>query len=144
MSRETRILLVMAVLAVGGVTSLALMARRYVKILDVRPAAATRPVAPAAAALVEVDAFIEVRRTIRRAIDAQSGGGSPAAPLRSARDEGLRRSGMSSDRYARIRTLYREWREGRLAARHPLAYAFEQRRRELGELDLGDYEPLDS
>ena len=57
MSRETRILLVMAVLAVGGVTSLALMARRYVKILDVRPAAATRPVAPAAVLCYRTDAW---------------------------------------------------------------------------------------
>jgi hypothetical protein len=142
MSRQTRTLLVLLVLGLCGTVVLALMAHRYLRLLG-PPGGGGGAVA--AAALADVDAFIEVRRTVREALDARARAtDSDLARVQAARDRALARSALDAAAYARVRSAYRAWRAGRVDAGAALGAALEQRRAALEAVALGDYEGLDS
>ena len=136
MNRETRTLLVLSLLAILGVSSLGYLAQRYSKMALQRAPAVSQ-------ALVQVDAFIRVRRVLRLTIDTAT----PATldeSLRTARDRAIADVGLEPARYEEIREAYRQWRRGRLGLATPIGAALQRRGEELMLLDLGDYEVFDS
>jgi hypothetical protein len=140
-------LLVSVLLALGGLGSLAWMAQRYGRLAGTR-AARARPAAPsrsdpAPEALGQVDAFLEVRRLVGRALAAPAGRPVDAESFRATRERALDEVGMTAAAYERMRERYRAWRAGASPLDDPTARAIERRRRELGGADLGPYEPLD-
>jgi hypothetical protein len=133
----TRTLLILLVLAVGGVTSLAFLAYRYTRLVEngatFRGETARR-----------VEAFIAVREAMCEEIDSWPGGSPRPAALILVRDRALLLHGLGTVAYAETRESYRSWLEGRLRAGTPMASALEGRRDDLGRVDLGSYERLDS
>jgi hypothetical protein len=162
MSQQSRILLILAVFALGGVSALALLANRYAKALEghggTQPRSApavSRSSGPAAPeprwkrdarnrALVQVDSFIAVRERIRAEIDRRGGELSGAADFTSARTRALAEAGMDPAAYTKVRGMFQTWRTGSLDSGDVMATAFEERREQLERLDLGSYEALDS
>jgi len=159
-------LLVLTVMAIGCVALLGLMAQRYSAILermaeaDRTPARTTAPTAAARLpeGVVEVrravsdpapaDAvasFIVVRRSLKTQLD---DGGTGAQQQRQERLLGERERVLAATRvdpveYARIRGLYRAWRENPANVEAPYAAVFRRRQAELARLDLGPYESYD-
>jgi len=162
MSQQSRILLIVAVFAIAGVSALAFLADRYAKALGGRAGDAQAPVAGSvspdandapqprwkreatARALVQVDGFIGVRKRIRAEIDRHGGQLGGRADFTTARTRALAESGMDPAVYTKVRGMFRTWRIGRLDGTSVMATAFEQRREQLAILDLGSYEELDS
>ena len=138
MHNPNRTLLIMIVVAVGGVCALGYGAQRYARILDGGQAASAKQTTG------DVDGFVEVRRAMRREIDSWSEGASRREALVLARDRAMVMHQVNPQAYAETRRLYRVWREGRLQAGTAAAAALERRREQLARVDLGDYEPLDS
>jgi hypothetical protein len=153
-------LLIIAVLAIGGVSALSYMANRYAQVLTQESAGGapgstarttTAPVRQpmwqreaTARALARVDRFIGVRSRIRAEID-RRGGRLPGAEIfDDLRESALNESGMDLVDYGSVREMFRSWRQGRIDQRNLMAVAFEQRKAELARLDLGEYESLDS
>jgi hypothetical protein len=126
MPRSMRVLIVIAVMAIVGVSVLAWMARRYAAIVPRPPGAergAAAPAAPDEAVLHEVDAFIAVRRPLRAMVAADprafrglagraAGAPSCEGPLREhsvlmsdfrrRRQEQLEVNGLKLERYAAL------------------------------------------
>jgi hypothetical protein len=154
MTRESRLLLVVGLLAVLGVTSLALIADRYRRLL-----AETEETTAAPSAEDAVSRFAAVRREVRRAIDDNLPEvGSAVDPatgrLRSEVSAAvpvivdrkltmLSRVGMTGEEYDRIRRVYLAWLRGEGSVAEPLRRSFESRRAVLEELELGPLEDLD-
>lgn len=137
MHNPTRTILILMVLAVGGLTALGFIAYRYTRMLE-----ATGTTTEEAAR--RVDVFIKVRQGMRNEIDSWSDGQPNRESLTAVRDRALALHGVDLDTYSEVRESYRAWRGGRLRAGTPMAAALEGRREELGRADLGTYEPLDS
>jgi hypothetical protein len=159
-------LLVLGVLALGGVTALMFMAQRYSSILTRRAeneemtsrrvtveAPENRaPVqtlgSPDAIDLAEarrvVSEFVEIRRTMKTALR-----GSASQPheaqgrLAESRRLALDASGLGAGEYEQVRVIYRRWRAGELDASTPFSRALTERQEELHAADLGAYESLD-
>jgi len=152
MTRSSRTLIVIGGMALVSVLMLSMMARRYVKILDVQPmqgqqreSSATLPLPPATPeALADVDAFILVRRAVRAAMlgNVQPSGAAQLPRLRLARDQALQRHGVDRIEYLKVRSAYRSWRSGS-PADDDLNDALEARRPLLREVDLGPHERFD-
>jgi hypothetical protein len=172
MTRETRILLVIGVLAVVGVMSLGLIADRYRRILSEAPRSSTSgegrrpdlPLPPAAPSSEDaVTRFVAVRkevlravedhaRAIEAAVDPETGVLTTKARaeledvmLRIAeRKLGmLARVGLSGGEYDEIRRSYLKWRTGSEGLEDALRRSFESRRTLLEDLELGPLEELD-
>jgi hypothetical protein len=137
MHNPTRTILILMVLAVGGLSALGLIAYRYTRLLEGTAVSSEE-------AARRVDAFIRVRRGMRSEIDSWSDGDSHREALTVVRDRALALHDVDLETYAKIRRSYRAWRRGRLRAGTPMAAALEARREDLRKLDLGIYEPLDS
>ncbi len=137
MSTQTRTLLFLAVFAVGGVTVLSMMAQRYAKILqeDHSVDSAVRD---------DVESFIEIRRSILTVASRSAGSPELGRQVRAARDRAVSFSKIDAGRYVRLRTEYRAWREGRSDEASPYPKVFQEFVDRLRDVDLGDYEPLDS
>ena len=135
-SRPARTLGIVIALGVIALVSLGYIAQRYTAVLD-------GPSAPVLEARREVDHFIKVRRGMRQEIDSWSGP-SGNNVLTATRDRALLVHGVDPESYAEVRRQYRAWREGKLGAGTPMAAALERRKDELGRLDLGAYESLDT
>ncbi len=137
MSTQTRTLLFLAVFAVGGVTVLSMMAQRYAKILqeDNSVDAAVRD---------DVESFLEIRRSIHAVVTRSAERPDLGRQVRAARDRAVSFSKIDPGRYARIRTEYRAWRDGISDETSPYPRVFQEFVDRLREIDLGDYEPLDS
>ena len=137
MQSSTRTLLMLFLLAAGGVSALAFVAFRYARVIE--PGASAT-----AEAASQVESFIRVRSAMRREVDSWGGSGARQRELTLARDRALALHGMDLDSYVEIRRLYRSWRGGRLRAGSPMAATFERRRSALDGVDLASYELLDS
>jgi hypothetical protein len=162
-----RALIVIAVMAIVGVSALAWMARRYASIVPQPTGEGLGGAAAAAgpgAALQEVDAFVAVRRPLKAMVSEDPRGfrqlagqaaGNPSAGgalnenfvlmtnFRMRRQAQLEATGLKLERYAALRAAYRDWKAGRALADAGLAAAFELRRSVLAEVELGDGEALD-
>ena len=163
MTHQSRMLLIIALLSVGGVSALMYMAHRYASVLE-QQAAAPQQAAPsdsgrqssvparepawkraaAARALARVDEFIDVRSRIRAEIDRRGGAMPDQAEFLTVRSGALTATGMGLADYGDMRDLFRSWRRGRLDRSSLMSAAFEERRTELEPLDLGEHESLDS
>jgi hypothetical protein len=172
MTRESRLLLIVGLLAILGVTSLALIADRYRRLLTEPPGASRSdesrrvefplpPVAPSSEDAVT--RFAAVRKEVKRAIDDNSraieSAVDPATGLlkADAREElnrvipriadrklsMLARVGLSGEEYDRIRRAYLAWLRGEGGLDEGLRRSFESRRSRLDELELGALEELD-
>jgi hypothetical protein len=119
MARETRTLVVLAVLAVGGVVALDLMARRYTDLLD--------PGDPgeiaAAGADAEADRLVEQYVRVREAL-AES---ASAADTEAALTRALAAHGLGRTAWMRVEAMHRQWAAGRAVA-PAFAAAFDARR----------------
>ena len=136
-SRPARTLGIIAALGVVAVVSLGYIAQRYTKVLEGQSSSLL-------GARQEVDHFIKVRRGMRQQIDSWKSGPPRKNALTATRDRALLLYSVDPESYAEVRRQYRAWREGNLGAGTPMAAALEQRKDELGRLDLGAYESLDS
>lgn len=167
MTRETRMLLVVGLLSVVGVTSLALIADRYRRLLaedpephnrfesrtiDLPPPVPTVDEAVARFAIVRGavrEIVVENEDAIRTARDAETGALRPdvAARLlneiRASKRSLLDRLGMTEREYEQIRDAYHRWRSGQGDLEAAFLESFEKRRDRLESLDLGDLESLD-
>jgi hypothetical protein len=167
MSRQARILLVIGVLAVLGVTSLALIADRYRRVLADAPRASTSEdggglgVPPSSEDAVT--RFSAVRKEVLRAIadnaqaieaavDPATGelaadaldDLAPVIPRIVERKLGmLARVGLSGSEYDRIRRAYLVWLTGEEGIEESMGRSFESRRLLLEGLELGPLEELD-
>jgi hypothetical protein len=137
MHSQSRTILILLVLAIGGVSALAFIAYRYTRVLDEGTVSTEE-------AVRQVEAFIRVRGGMMREIASWEGGAYSREALAVVRDRALALHDVDPETYGEVRTLYRAWRDGRLRAGTPVAAALERRRGELRGLDLGVYEPLDS
>lgn len=142
MSRQARILAILAGMALIAVIALGAMARRYARLIDARVARQARPAAARSLGATEVESFIAVRRSMRLALDAAEDRPLDATRLAAVRDRALAVLGLPAERYAALRDGYRRWLEGRLTDA-ALEAAFEARRTRLEAVALGDYESLD-
>jgi hypothetical protein len=159
-------LLVLVVLAFGGVTVLMLMAQRYSSLRTGRAeneAVASRPVStraqdPPAAfntlgaadeidvaeAQRAVDRFVDIRRAMKTALRGAAGQPQEAQRrLVEARRRALERSGLGAGEYEQVRVIYRQWRVAEPDLSTPFSRAFASRKEELRAADLGAYESLD-
>ena len=137
MPNATRTILLLVVLAVGGLWALGYTAQRYARLLHTSAETAED-------ATRRVEGFVRVRRAMLREIVTWEDGSVDAEALRRARDRALALHRIDPRAYAEIRELYRAWREGRLQAGTSVAAALERRREEVWALHLGSHEPLDS
>lgn len=168
MSRESRLLLIIGALAVLGVTSLALIADRYRRVLTEAPEAPRTgdsrrgdqplPLSPPSSEDA-VARFAAVRKEVRRAVDENAQGITsvvdPATGrLRPELGEIIRRIadrklnmlaqvGLSGAEYDRIRRAYVAWLRGERGVDETLHPSFESRRELLEGLELGELEDLD-
>lgn len=137
MHSPTRTILILLVLAAGGLSALGFIAYRYTRLLEGTEMSTVD-------AARRVEAFIRVRQGMRSEIDSWNGAKAHRESLTAVRDRALALHGIDIETYREVRQLYRAWRRGRLRAGTPMAAAFEERRAVLRELDLGLYEALDS
>ena len=124
------------VFAIGGLVALGYGAQRYAKIVE-------ESKQPQMSVEKTLDRFIEVRRGLRRLVDQWGDGPGDRRAMRSARGRGLLLHQIDAESYAATRVRYRNWLAGRLPAGDPVAIAFERRRADLAQADLGRYESLD-
>jgi hypothetical protein len=113
-------LLVVGVFAVAAVILLAMMANRYGRMLEDRDGG--------------VEAFIEVRVELKRAIEK----GASGEELKEVRDNALALAGLEKREYFELLRRYRAWKRGREEAA-----VFEEERKRLEAVDLGPYERPD-
>jgi len=168
MTREARLLLVLGVLAILGVTSLALLADRYRRVLTEAPEASRAdgsrhvdlPLPPLPPSSEDAVArFVAVRKEVVRAVGEHAPGIASAIDpatgrLRSELSEVipriadrklsmLARVGLSGTEYDRIRWSYLVWLGGEGGGDETLRRSFESRRAMLEGLELGALEELD-
>jgi len=100
-------------------------------------------------ALRYVDAFIEIRSEIKRALPQAAAGNTQVTGdrvvtnLQALTGELLDGSELSAEDYRKVREIYRGWRAGGRTLTRPFAEAFELRRNELIPIDLGPFESYD-
>jgi len=153
-------LLLMVIVSIGSVVALMLLAQRYNSILGKRTITEETSVegqlVPDIATdsfelsvtqtLRSIDDFIQVRQILQAVIEGQAGGESQQeAPdveerLEASRKAALSGQGMGEADYRQLSLFYRQWKAGRTALSPILLEAFERRREELAEIDLGEYE----
>jgi len=168
MTRESRLLLVIGVLAILGVTSLAVIADRYRRVLTEPPESprvddrrrGDLPLGSTAPSSEDAVArFVAVRKEVRRVVDENASGITSAVDPATGRLRPelsalvprvadrklsmLARVGLSGAEYDRIRRAYLAWLRGEGGADEALRLSFESRRGLLEGLDLGALEELD-
>jgi hypothetical protein len=173
MTRESRILLVIGLLAVLGVTSLLMIADRYRRLLaaEPRPQRASQgeasPELRAAAAAEAVERFLVVREVVVRAIgsnreplatttdprtgelrgdasdEVRAAYGRTRAEIHRLKAVELGRLGMTEHEYDRLRLAFLDWLDGTEGLDEALRGAFEPQRTRLEDLRLGALEILD-
>jgi hypothetical protein len=139
-------LLVVGLMAIGGVVALAWMAQRYSEVLGVREGAsgARPPQRAVVDGLSDADAvrYVEAYLGVRQALDqtlAEQPDGATTVEVRRALDEALDRQlgavGLDRVEFQEIESVYAAWRAGQSDVPPGFRQAFERRRRQLDELD---------
>ena len=169
-TRQTRILIALGVIAAAGVGGLVVVANQYKKRLGEPPAVASAgaPTSDDAAARAArfVDGFIAGRRAAQGVIErypvkikqltaivtkdfsevqGQRMGSNidAAGAYRVERYNAVTAHGMTSEDYATVRTAWRAWKDGKPVDDRALAAALEAKRQELETVSLGPNEPFD-
>ena len=170
MTRQTRILIGLGVIAAAGIGGLMVVANQYKKRLG-EPAAAAAPAAPGdedatARAARLVDGFIAGRRAAKAVIErypmkikqltavvtkdfsevkGQRMGSNidAAGAYRVERYNAVTAHGMTFEDYARVRAAWRAWKDGKPVDDPALAAALEAKRAALEDVSLGPAEPFD-
>ncbi len=148
MSRQSRLIVILAAMALIGVVVLAMVAERYSKLLgreESGPRQSTDQMARAAAA--QVDAFIRVRRMLREVVDEGIFDGVPddarALTFSTERSRALTVQGVQDIDYRELRGYYRRWSDDPALLADVWRVALEDRRADLAGCGLGELEALD-
>jgi len=148
MSRQSRLIVIIAAMALVGVVVLAMVAERYSKLLgqtDGAPRQSTDQAARAAEA--QVDAFVRVRSSLRRKLDAGTFDGvdpdARALVFSAERNRVLSAANVHEADYRELRAHYRQWVRDPARLNDVWQVAFEKRRDDLSGCDLGELESLD-
>ena len=144
MSRQARILLLIALLGVGSVVVLGIMAERYGAIVTRQELKQTGEIS-AAEAERQVAAFLAVRRRLRRIFEEQQSAGARQLreSLRQSFDRALGDVNIERADFMRIERLYRAYSSGEERGPEVYAKGFEQGIGDPREIDLGPYDLLD-
>jgi len=137
-TRQSRLLVVLVVISGVGVAGLTVMANQYRKALAIHPAmgnAGAAGVSPNAARLV--DGFLAARGAVKGALR------EGPERIGAARSGALGAYGMSTDDYVAVRRAWRAFRASQPVNDPALGAAFEAKRHELAEADLGAAEAVD-
>ena len=148
MSREVRLIVILAGMALLGLVVLTMVAGRFTKVIAQRGDRASQTTEQAArAADTQVDGFVRVRLALREKVDAGTFDGiEPAARViafAAERDRVLSAKRVRAADYRELRQLFRQWEQD--PARLPRTWrtAFETRHEVLSICNLGELEPLD-
>lgn len=144
MSRQARLLVLLALFGLGAVLALGIVAQRYARLaLDGDDGAPGEENAAHGSGAAGVEAFVEVREAMHRVIAGSGAAGPDPLRLLRARDRALAASSLDELAYRAVRSRYRAWRAGRRELAEPLTSALDGRRARLERADLGVYEELD-
>ena len=143
MTRQTRLVAILLVIAVIGVSGLMVVANQYRKALGdhAGPKGSDSKDAEARAARW-ADGFLAARLAVR-ALIASSPERPPDDAYRTERMSALTAHGMSYEDYVAVRRAWRAWKASAPVNDPTLAAAFEARRGELEVASLGAAEVLD-
>ena len=148
MTRQTRLIVVLAGMALVGVVALGLVADRYSRVIARRQAGAVDSNGQAAhAAQLQVDAFLRIRTRLCERIDAGDFAGlEPAAralAFGAVRDRARAASRLDPADYREQRQRYRQWKRDPAGSVALWRAAFDAREQEFQVCDLGEFEALD-
>jgi hypothetical protein len=172
MTRESRMIAILGIMAVVAVVALGLLAKRYAGLGELKSVDDLPPAVSAVeatnteedpAAVDPIEGFIVVRTEIvtklsedpglRRRMEAELSGQAREAPSRAhyklildarmARDRGLEIAGIRAETYDRVRESFVAWKEDLEGADPELVAQFEANRERIDPLYLGDLEVLD-
>jgi len=133
MTRNTRMILVMGLIAAGGVVSLAWMAQRYGDVLtrrDAAPRSASAEELPDADADRLVEAYLRVRMSLAEVrTHAPGAAGDPGVAL----GEAIAAEGLAPEQYQELDAMHRAWRSDSPEVPEAYRAAFERRRHRLDE-----------
>ena len=104
MNKPARILLILLVLAIGGVSALGFLAQRYGRLVEAGAVVSSEELAR------QVEGFIAVRRAMRREIDSWSDAPRPRS-LSLVRDRALMQHGLRPDDYT-LSSAHRNFSDG--------------------------------
>ena len=146
MTRQSRLIIVLAVMAVFAVVALAVMAERYSRIAS-REGRGPDTEASEQAADAQVVAFVRVRSVLRQAVDdaglEQADRGSRELALAKARDGALAAVGMDRADYGEMRGHFARWSKDPQRLDPVWRAALERHATALEGCDLGALEELD-
>ena len=148
MSRQTRLILILAGMALLGVVALSVVAERYSKVIaQRRDGSGQTENQTAQAAAAQVDAFVRVRLALRVTIDAGTFEDvEPAAralAFSAERDRVLSSVRVQEADYRELRQHFRQWVRDPAKLTGVWKDAFENRRQALAGCGLGELETLD-
>ncbi len=148
MSREVRLIVILAGMAIVGIVVLTVVAGRYSRVIAQRgdgPGQSTEQAVRAADA--QVDAFVRVRLALRETIDAGTFDGiDPAARVFAfavERDRVLSAARVHAADYRELRQHFRQWEQDPAQLPSIWQTAFETRHEVLSICNLGELEGLD-
>ncbi|MCP3980373.1 MAG: hypothetical protein GY716_13810 [bacterium] len=142
MTRQTRTLIILAVVGVGSVVVLGAMAQRYARLLERDAASPARSAPRLGDAQRQIEAFVRVRRSLRLAIDIEGARPTDTELLR-VRDRALVVEGLEASTYERMLADYLDWKHARGAQGGLMRADLDRRRDQLAQLDLGPREKPD-
>ena len=148
MTRESRLLLTLTVMAGLGVAGLMLVANQYRKALTTTARRQTGDDIATIRAVRLVDGYLSVRAAVKDLVAERPGtiGRAPAdAPeaYRTARWNAFTAHGMTYEDYVAVRAAWRTFRAGGVIEDPALVAAFLARRAQLEQADLGPIEAQD-
>jgi len=169
MSRQTRTLLAVAVLAIAGIVALAAVARRYASALPAKsvldaPAADSAPRAAVVPGTAALEGFVAGRQAVKKLIDERPRifrelldeandrveGRERVrmhtfilAQLRGVRSEAAAARGLAEAGYIEIREQYRAWKSGGTSVDPAWRRVFEDHPELAASADLAEWDILD-
>lgn len=155
MSRQARVLVILATMGLVAVGALAWVARYYGRVLharEVAPQSQPSQAWPAGRspgfAEADLEAFIDVRRRLKRAAadwppEDLALRETALSRLRVLRDRLCEERAVRAEVYLEVRRCYRIWRGGGPGLRPSQRRMFEERRGALRAIDLESLEPYD-